>query len=166
MAEEALEAADSGGALQDAVLRLVTAGVRPALAAALLAAPAAGADDIGAAPLPPDLPSSLPLPCTCCTMRRVTRGCSATTICSLRHDVAAPGPNAGGAGRWVVAAGLAAGHLMGLPPGSAGRRLLAQTLQDVHRCASSTLGCFPACMPETFAATCLCTFAVPKSGRS
>jgi hypothetical protein len=49
MAEEALEAAEARGAPQDAVLRLVAAGVRPPLAAALLAAPAAGADDSGAA---------------------------------------------------------------------------------------------------------------------
>ena len=48
----------------------------------------------------------------------------------------------------MVAAGLAAGHLMGLPPGSAGRRLLAQTLRDVHRCAAQTLGPMPAYLPE------------------
>ena len=65
MAEEALEAADSGGAPQDAVLRLVTAGVRPALAAALLAAPACGEDHSGAAAAP----HSPPLPCTYPTSR-------------------------------------------------------------------------------------------------
>jgi len=75
------EAAEAPGALQDAASRLIAAGVRPQLAAALAAAPEGDLTGVG----------------------------------------------------WLPGAALAAGHLLALPPGSAGRRLLAQTLRDIHR---------------------------------
>ena len=37
----------------------------------------------------------------------------------------------------LAQAALMMGHLLGLPPGSAGRRLLAQTLRDIHGCTFS-----------------------------